>query len=57
MKTEEDFSAIYFLGSPKLYFSALEIAVLLNSLYMSVWVTNFITLAKQVDQNWYQIVM
>ena len=45
LKYSEDFSFIYVFGSPLLYFRAVEICIVLNSLYLSFWVLNFITTA------------
>lgn len=46
MKLSEDFSEIYFFRSPQLYFKMVEIAIMLNSLYLSLWACNFITLVN-----------
>ena len=46
MKLSEDFSDVYFFRSPELYFKAVEIAIMLNSLYLSMWACNFISLVN-----------
>ena len=76
MKLSEDFSAIYLLQSPLLYFRsallpidwshsltslrhrAVEVAIVLNSLYLSLWLINFITVCARVtDSPRWQLVM
>eukprot|EP00602_Paraphysomonas_sp_CaronLab_P006901 CAMPEP_0185023094 /NCGR_PEP_ID=MMETSP1103-20130426/5786_1 /TAXON_ID=36769 /ORGANISM="Paraphysomonas bandaiensis, Strain Caron Lab Isolate" /LENGTH=501 /DNA_ID=CAMNT_0027555517 /DNA_START=1028 /DNA_END=2533 /DNA_ORIENTATION=- len=43
MKLSEDFSCIYMFGNSGLYFRTVEFGIILNSLYLAMWVTNFIT--------------
>jgi hypothetical protein len=58
MKVSEDFSRIYLFSSPWLYFKAVEMAIVLNSLYLSLWLINFITICARVTSSprW-QVVM
>jgi hypothetical protein len=51
MKMTEDFSDVYFFSSPLAYFRAVEVAILLNSLYLSVWAVNFISVAEDEAEN------
>eukprot|EP00603_Paraphysomonas_imperforata_P000896 CAMPEP_0114448972 /NCGR_PEP_ID=MMETSP0103-20121206/20612_1 /TAXON_ID=37642 ORGANISM="Paraphysomonas imperforata, Strain PA2" /NCGR_SAMPLE_ID=MMETSP0103 /ASSEMBLY_ACC=CAM_ASM_000201 /LENGTH=550 /DNA_ID=CAMNT_0001621027 /DNA_START=637 /DNA_END=2291 /DNA_ORIENTATION=- len=51
LKVSEDFSFIYLFGSPLLYFRAVETCIALNSLYLSFWVLNFITVAHSMTNN------
>jgi Ca2+-binding EF-hand superfamily protein len=51
MKLTEDFSDIYFFSSPLIYFRAVEVAIMLNSLYLSMWAVNFISVAKDETEN------
>lgn len=73
MKLSEDFSHIYLFRSPELYYwsalsslslgssplSAVECCIVLNSLYLSLWVTNFITVVRYEtdDPVFWQILM
>lgn len=50
-KYSEDFSFIYLFGSPLLYFRAVETCIVLNSLYLSFWLLNFITVAHAMTNN------
>jgi hypothetical protein len=50
MKLAEDMSGIYFLNSPELFCRAIEAAIMLNSLYLALWATNFI---KIVNDNFH----
>jgi hypothetical protein len=43
MKFSEDFSDIYFFRSPGVYFSTVEVCIVLNSLYLSLWLINFVS--------------
>jgi hypothetical protein len=43
IKFSEDLSEIFFLNSPFLFFKAVEIAILMNSLYLSIWFCNYMT--------------
>jgi hypothetical protein len=43
-KEDADFSSIYLLQSPKLYFVTVELCIVFNAFYLSLWVTNFITI-------------
>ena len=47
MKLSEDLSDIYFFRSPQFYFKMVEIAIMLNSLYLSLWACNFISLVNE----------
>ena len=47
MKLSEDLSDIYFFRSPQLYFKMVEVAIMLNSLYLSLWACNFITIVNE----------
>ena len=38
-----DLSEIFFLGRPQLFFQAVEISILMNSLYLSIWFCNYMT--------------
>mmetsp|Transcript_13050 Transcript_13050/g.21342 ORF Transcript_13050/g.21342 Transcript_13050/m.21342 type:complete len:1003 (-) Transcript_13050:234-3242(-) len=51
MKLTEDFSDVYFFSSPLLYFRAVEVAIMLNSLYLSMWAVNFISVAEHATEN------
>jgi hypothetical protein len=52
MKLAEDMSQIYFLNRPELFLRAIEAAIMLNSLYLSLWATNFIKIvADSFDNN------
>lgn len=64
MKLSEDFSGIYLFKSPMLYFRsgtqlkpfiiitrAVEIAIVLNSLYLSLWLINFISVCARVSSS------
>jgi hypothetical protein len=42
-KFSEDLSEVFFMNSPFLFFKAVEIAILLNSLYLSIWFCNYMT--------------
>jgi hypothetical protein len=59
MKLSEDLSDIYFFENPDLYFKAVEYAIMLNSLYLSLWACNFISVVQSnFDNAWiYQIFM
>lgn len=46
MKLSEDLSEIYFFENPDLYFKAVEYAIMLNSLYLSLWACNFISVVQ-----------
>jgi hypothetical protein len=48
MKLTEDMSEIYLFNSPELFCRAIDAAIMLNALYLSLWATNFITV---VDSN------
>ena len=43
IKFSEDLSEIFFMKSPLLFFKGVEISILMNSLYMSVWFCNYMT--------------
>ena len=43
IKFSEDLSDIFFLGRPQLFFQAVEISILMNSLFLSVWFCNYMT--------------
>lgn len=47
LKLSEDFSDIYFFHSPQLYIIAMEVGIALNSLYLAMWATNFITILRK----------
>ena len=51
MKLTEDFSEVYFFSSPLAYFRAVEVSILLNSLYLSIWAVNFIAVAEGEAEN------
>ena len=51
LKLTEDFSDIYFFSSPLVYFRAVEVVILLNSLYLSMWAVNFISVAEDEAKN------
>jgi hypothetical protein len=59
LKLAEDFSDIYVLQSPTLYFRAVEIGIVLNCIYLSLWVSDFIHIAQNLSQSseYYQLVM
>jgi hypothetical protein len=59
MKLAEDFSDIYALHSPNLYFKAVEIGIVLNCIYLSLWVSDFIYIANNLRQSSevYQLIM
>ena len=43
IKFSEDMSEIFFLSSPFLFFKSVEFAILMNSLYLSIWFCNYMT--------------
>jgi hypothetical protein len=51
MKIAEDLSQIYLFSSPVLFSRALELCIMLNSLYLALWATNFIYLVVTEFQN------
>eukprot|EP00607_Mallomonas_marina_P008924 CAMPEP_0182421568 /NCGR_PEP_ID=MMETSP1167-20130531/6979_1 /TAXON_ID=2988 /ORGANISM="Mallomonas Sp, Strain CCMP3275" /LENGTH=413 /DNA_ID=CAMNT_0024598817 /DNA_START=24 /DNA_END=1265 /DNA_ORIENTATION=- len=58
IQTSVDFSDIYFLKSRKLFFRLVELTVLMNCFWMSLWATNFITLVSHLDNSAvFQIIM
>eukprot|EP00602_Paraphysomonas_sp_CaronLab_P000903 CAMPEP_0185030172 /NCGR_PEP_ID=MMETSP1103-20130426/16959_1 /TAXON_ID=36769 /ORGANISM="Paraphysomonas bandaiensis, Strain Caron Lab Isolate" /LENGTH=629 /DNA_ID=CAMNT_0027565181 /DNA_START=889 /DNA_END=2778 /DNA_ORIENTATION=- len=60
MKISEDYSHIYFLNDPTIYFRAVEVGITLNSLYLSLWVTNFISTVSAETTNtvlWHILMM
>ena len=59
MKLSEDLSDIYLFRNPAVYFKAVECAIMLNSIYLSLWACNFITVVGTTfDNSWiYQIIM
>jgi hypothetical protein len=59
MKLAEDFSDIYAFHSPTLYFRAVEIGIVLNCIYLSLWVSDFIFIANHlnVSSELYQLIM
>eukprot|EP00602_Paraphysomonas_sp_CaronLab_P002491 CAMPEP_0185036978 /NCGR_PEP_ID=MMETSP1103-20130426/30777_1 /TAXON_ID=36769 /ORGANISM="Paraphysomonas bandaiensis, Strain Caron Lab Isolate" /LENGTH=831 /DNA_ID=CAMNT_0027574759 /DNA_START=395 /DNA_END=2893 /DNA_ORIENTATION=- len=59
VKLSEDFSSIFLFDSPELFFRTVEIAIMLNSLYLSLWVSNFATAVERaLAHSWvWQILM
>ena len=51
MKLTEDMSEIYLFKSPELFCRAVEAAFTLNSLYLSLWATNFISVVTRNFSN------
>jgi len=49
VKLSEDFSSVFLFDNPDLFFRAVEIAIMLNSLYLSLWITNFISAVNQAS--------
>jgi hypothetical protein len=49
-KLDEDFSDIYAFHSPTLYFRAVEIGIVLNCIYLSLWVSDFIYIAENLSE-------
>lgn len=47
----EDFTDIFYFRRPGLFYRAVELAIMMNSLYMSFWVTNFITIVTDYSTN------
>lgn len=47
----QDFSDVFIFSHPGYFYRAVEIAIILNCLYMSFWVTNFITIVTAHSQN------
>jgi hypothetical protein len=48
-----DFDNIFWFNSPWLFYTALELCILMNSLYLSLWLTNFVLIASdKVDASW-----
>ena len=58
-KLDEDFSDIYAFRSPTLYFRAVEIGIVLNCIYLSLWVSDFIYIAENINDasELYQLLM
>jgi len=59
VKLSEDLSSIFLFNSPELFFRAVEIAIMLNSLYLSLWISNFVTAVERaLPHSWlWQILM
>lgn len=51
MKLTEDMSEIYLFNSPQLFCRAIEVAIMLNSLYLALWATNFIFVVHEYLDN------
>ena len=51
LKAREDFSHIFFLSSPALYFFTVEVLIMPIALCMGLWVTNYATIALNVTGN------
>jgi Ca2+-binding EF-hand superfamily protein len=47
MKVHEDFSEIFLFKSQDLYFRAVEVGIMFNSLYLAMWATNMITIVNR----------
>lgn len=45
------FDKLYFFHSPEIYAWAIEFGIMVNCLFMAVWVTNMITISKDVNHD------
>ena len=48
-KFSEDLSGVFIMRSPDMFFKAVEIAIMLNSLYMSLWICNYTTTVSGIQ--------
>lgn len=51
MKLTEDMSQIYLFNSPELFCRAIEVGIMLNSLYLALWATNFLYVVVNTFHN------
>eukprot|EP01038_Epipyxis_sp_PR26KG_P013028 gene13028-17460_t len=45
----EDFSDIFLFAQPVWYFRSVEVCIMLNCLYLAIWMTNFSIIAAELD--------
>ncbi len=50
-RLSEDFHTIFLFGDPVFFHRGVEACMLLNCLYLAFWLSEFVTIAQQVDES------
>ena len=49
---DDDFSSVFLFRSSKIFFSAVDLGIMLNCLYLALWATNFYVVVNRIDRFW-----